>query len=138
MRRTLALACVLFGLTAGLACDDSGAGSGPANDNGNAEVPPGDGETAIDGETPAADVSPTAFEEARDSFAARVQAIGPNIGSVPDDIRGDLLTQCEALGEYADGGDVDDICSAVERAMNTGDFGLIDLILLDLAGLEEE
>jgi hypothetical protein len=135
MTRALALACLLTCIAAVLGCESDGdSGSDDANGAGTPAV---SGTTTANGEAPEEDGTPTAFENARDSFAARIQAMGPNIGAVPDDIRADLLLQCEALSEYADDGAVSDICGAVERAIDTGDFGLVDLILIDLDELEE-
>lgn len=115
-----------------LACGDDD-GNSPSRPTTNG-TQPANGEqgspTNADGEPP------TAFEEARGDFAASLEAIGSNIGAVPEDVRADLLDRCNALAEYADGDDVESICSAVERAMDSGDFGLVDLVLEQLRELE--
>jgi hypothetical protein len=80
--------------------------------------------------------TPLSFEAARDAFAERLDAIGVNICCVPPDVRQNLIDQCEELALYAQQDAVDQICTAVGRAMDRGDPGLIDLILPDLRALQ--
>ena len=55
---------------------------------------------------------------------------------MPADIQTSILSDCEDLKIFADEGRVDRICSAIGRAMEVGDPGLIDLVLENLAALE--
>ena len=79
--------------------------------------------------------TPTEFELARDAFYQDLDSYGANIGVLPDDIRDDLLASCRALEEFAAGDAVDDICTAIERAIADGDPGLIEIVLNELAAL---
>ena len=81
------------------------------------------------------DGTPTEFELARDSLYQELDGYGANIGVLPDDIRDDLLASCRALGEFAASDDVDEICTAIERAIADGDPGLIEIVLNELAAL---
>ncbi len=75
------------------------------------------------------------FELARDALYQELDNYGANIGFLPDDVRDDLLASCHALDELAASDDVDEICTAIERAIADGDPGLIDLVLNELAAL---
>ena len=124
MRRSaLALAAVLA-LAAAFACGD---GTG---DGGNGNGPSGG--------TPDANGSGPSFEELRQDLLTQLDGIGANIGAVPDDIRNQILGQCRALDEFADDDEVDALCTAMQRAMDRGDPGLIELVLENLATLEED
>lgn len=79
--------------------------------------------------------TPLSFAEARDAFVQRLDAIGPNIGSVPPDVQQQIMQQCSLLTHYAGQGGIDEICRAVQRAVDRGDPGLIDLVLRDLRAL---
>lgn len=81
------------------------------------------------------DGTPTEFELARDALSEELDRYGANIGALPDDVRDDLLASCRALDEFAASDDVDQICTAIERAIADGDPGLIDLVLNELAAL---
>lgn len=67
----------------------------------------------------------------------QLEAIGANIGSVPDDIAAQLIGRCETLAEFADPDEVSSICRAIQQAIDTNDPGLIDSVLRRLAGLVE-
>ncbi len=82
--------------------------------------------------------APAAFETARADLQADLEGYGENIGSLPNDIREDLLASCRELASYASDDAVDDICSAVERAIDNADPGLIDLVLNELDALTPE
>ena len=101
------------------------------------EAPPGEetpGATA-NGAGATADgaaATPTPFEALRDAFIDDLTGIGVNIGAVPEDVREALLATCEELSAFTD---VEAVCGAVARAMDSGDSGLIDLVLDELAEL---
>ena len=79
--------------------------------------------------------TPTEFELARDALSDEPNRYGANIGALPDDVRDDLLASCRALDEFAASDAVDEICTAIERAIADGDPGLIELVLNELAAL---
>ncbi len=99
-------------------------------DGGDSQTPTG---TAENG-----DGAPTEFELARDELYEELDSYGANIGVLPDDVRDDLLASCRALDEFAASDDVDEICTAIERAIADGDPGLIELVLNELAALTAE
>ena len=80
--------------------------------------------------------TPLSFEEARDALAQRLDAIGPNVGSVPPDVRQELLIQCGQLTSYADRQTVAQLCNAINEAFERGDPGLIDIVVRELQALE--
>ena len=123
MHRAIALlAAALLVATLAAACGDGGSnGTTPSG-----TASPSDGTSTNPGD----------FERARDAFAQQLGAIGANIGAVPDDVRAQLLGQCRALGDFADPGEVGQLCDEVQRAMDTSDPGLIDLVLNQLAQLQ--
>ena len=115
MSRLFLVLPVVLVLAAAFACGD---GTG---DGGNGGTPQG-----------------PSFEELRQDLLTQLDSIGANIGAVPDDIRNQILGQCRALDEFADDDEVDALCTAMQRAMDRGDPGLIDLVLENLATLEED
>jgi hypothetical protein len=78
------------------------------------------------------------FLELRDGLAEALDSIGANIGAVPPDIRADLVARCQRLARFAAEDEVNVICDAIERAMDRGDPGLIELVLENLVTLEED
>lgn len=88
--------------------------------------------------TPTVEGTPTRFEALRDGLRGQLEAIGDNIGTVPDDIRDQLLARCHELEEFVAPEVIADICGAIEQAIDGGDPGLIDLVLARLAELREE
>lgn len=90
------------------------------------------------GPGPDATETAAAFETARDGLRDDLEAYGANIGSLPDDLRAALLNKCRELEAYASQDAVDDICSAVQRAIDDADPGLIDLVLNELSALTPE
>ena len=120
MRAYLALSLALCILLASViaACGD-GSGSGEADG----------GATDTNG-------SESDFETLRDRLIERLDSFGANIGSVPDDIRDQILGTCRELSEFADPEVVDQICRAIQQAIDDSDPGLVDLIVDQLAELE--
>ncbi len=141
MKRHLALIIALLMLTAGLA----GACGGGNGAGGNGATP---GRTASPaptedgaGSTPTqdgAESTPTNFEALRDALRNQLDAIGVNIGAVPDDVRDQILASCRELEAFVEGERVEEICGAIEQAIERGDPGLIDLVLNQLAELEPD
>jgi phosphoglycerate-specific signal transduction histidine kinase len=80
--------------------------------------------------------TPRDLDQERQRLTDQLDAIGANIGAVPEDIRDQLLARCEALVDYADAGDVEAICQSIATAIDTNDPGLIDRVLTQLAALE--
>ena len=100
------------------------------------EAPAGEQTPGANGAAATVDgATPTAFEALRDAFIDDLAGIGVNIGAVPEDVREALLATCEELSAFAD---VEAVCGAVARAMDSGDSGLIDLVLDELAELTAE
>ncbi len=133
---------VLLVLAAGVAACG---GDNGANDSGAAEVTQPTA-SATDVAAPFASVSPAAtaegvagtptrFEALRDGLRDRLEAIGDNITVVPDDVRNEILASCRELEEFVEREFVSDVCGAIERAIERGDPGLIDLVLDRLAEL---
>ena len=82
--------------------------------------------------------SPTTFEAARDDILAKLDAIGVNIGIVPDDIGEQLVRSCLALEAFVQGERVAEICASITDAIERGDPGLIDLVMERIADLEPD
>lgn len=82
--------------------------------------------------------SPEDFARDRDALMGELDAIGANIGAVPDDIREHLLRLCQDLEQYVDPEELETVCSAIDRAIEENDPGLIDLVLNELAALEPD
>lgn len=141
MQQRLARFATLLTLAAALAiaCSDAGGST-----NGG-ETPDGNGTPVTDG-TPGVptfpsdggEPTPHNFAEARDRLTSQLDAIGANIGAVPDDIREQLLERCRALKDFANDDDVEAICQTVEVAIDTNDPGLVDRVLQQLDQLAED
>ncbi len=116
-RRLLLLAIPLLALTAAIA-----AACGGGNDSPN---PTGNGATGTAGP----------FEAARDALVEDLVNYRVTIGDVPPDVGARLLADCEQLETFADTNRVEDICTAIEQAMESADPGLIDRVLTELAEL---
>jgi len=80
--------------------------------------------------------STASFEQLRDGLRTRLEGIGVNIGSVPDDVLSQILNQCHELGQFADQQRVNDLCDVIKRARDTNDVGLIDQIVTQLGQLQ--
>lgn len=80
--------------------------------------------------------TPYSFAEFRDQFANRLDTIGPELGSVPSDIREEHLVQCGLLANYADRDTVAQLCNAINQAFTRNDPGLMDLVVAELAELK--
>jgi hypothetical protein len=80
--------------------------------------------------------TPVQFETFRDELADRLDAIGPNIGSVPTDVQEQLLTQCSQLANFADNDDVAPLCNGIRQAITNSDPGLIDNVVRLMRELE--
>jgi hypothetical protein len=116
-----AVALALLGLGAlALALIAACSGGGGGNGNGPTSIPNGG-----------------SFVEARDALANRLAAMGPSIAELPQDVRDDLLSDCEALARYADEDEVEEICAALSRAIDRGDTGTVDIVVNQLRQLEE-
>jgi hypothetical protein len=146
MRRRLVLPAVVVALVATLALACSN-GDGDGTNGG--ETPDGSTTPGSTATTPVLDgtavptfpvdpgePTPRDLDGARERLSTQLDAIGANIGAVPDDIRGQLLDRCEVLKQFADDGDVEAICQTIEQAIETNDPGLIDRVLSQLADLE--
>ncbi len=93
----------------------------------------------IDSPTPtddAADGTPTPFEEVRGDLSEQLVRYRANIDALPPDVRDQLLNPCRGLEAFVSSEDVDEICGAIEDAIEQGDPGRIDLVLARLAELE--
>jgi hypothetical protein len=121
MKRGVAIAVLLAVAAAGVAC---GGGNGGGN-GGNG----GNGATAT---------TTSDFTQLRDSLRTRLEGIGVNIGSVPDDVLNQILDQCHELENFADQKRVNDLCDAIKRARDTNDVGLIDQIVTQLGQLQRK
>ncbi len=80
--------------------------------------------------------TPTSFGALRGELQDRLDGIGVNIGGVPDDVRQELLEFCIQLENFADGGEVAEICDLLEDAIEQGDPEILDTVLDRLAGLQ--
>ena len=137
MKRRLTPVIALLLLAAAIACGGSGD---------TAEIDGADGDpTGQPGETASPVVTliatedpPTTFAELRDDLLARLDAIGVNIGIVPDDIGEQLVSSCLELQGFVDGERVAEICASIGDAIERGDPGLIELVMERLADLEPD
>ena len=139
MRQRLALLTTLLAIAGALAVACGGDGGGNGNETPDGDATPNAGATSspppLDG---GGESTPRSFAEARDRLSGQLQAIGANIGAVPDDIQEQILERCRALAEFADSDAVEGICQAIDRAIESNDPGLIDRVLDQLAELEED
>ena len=78
------------------------------------------------------------FEELRDSLTSRLDSVGPNIGSMPDDVLNQILNNCHELEKFVDEGSINNLCDAIKRARDTNDPGLIDQIVTQLGQLQRK
>ena len=78
------------------------------------------------------------FEQLRDSLSSRLDSIGPNIGSMPDDVLNQILNNCHELETFVEEGSINNLCDAIRRARDTDDPGLIDQIVAQLAQLQRK
>jgi hypothetical protein len=128
-RRLTPVIALLLLAAAAVACGGSG-------DTANGDP---DGETASPVVTLIATEGPlTTFEALRDDLLARLDAIGVNIGIVPDDIGEQLVSSCLALEAFVESERVAEICASIGDAIERGDPGLIDLVMERLADLEPD
>ena len=100
----------------------------------------GDDNGATAGRTefpPAMDGTPARFEALRDALADRLEAIQVNIAAIPDDVQRKIIDLCRELEAFIDEDRVDEICGALDEAIDRGDPGRIDRILAELAELED-
>lgn len=135
MRPRLASLSLLVALAAMVMLSCNGGGETPDGST----TPPTDGTPAVPTiPVDPGEATPTGLAEARERLTGQLDAIGANIGAVPDDIREQLLERCEVLKQFADDGDVEPICQTIDQAIDTNDPGLIDRVLDQLAGLEED
>jgi hypothetical protein len=122
VKRGVAIALLLAVAAAGVACGGA--------DGGNSAT----ATTTASSSTASTATGP--FAQLRDALRNRLNGIGINIGSVPDDILNQILNQCHELAKFADQNRVTDLCTAIRRARDTNDVGLIDQILTQLAQLK--
>ena len=80
----------------------------------------------------------TDFEQLRASLTNRLDSVGPNIGSMPDDVLDQILNNCHELEKFVDEGSINNLCDAIKRARDTNDPGLIDQIVAQLAQLQRK
>lgn len=85
---------------------------------------------------PDPNATPSSFESLRDALYSQLDAFGINIGSVPEDIRTQLLGSCQELEQVADADEVEQICTAIDDAIEQNDPGKIELVLSSLLNLE--
>ena len=133
------VACTAAGvlLVAGAAC--SGGGEAPAS-TATATTAPATVPAGTAAVSPAASPpgdTPTEFESLRDALAERLDNLGANVGAVPDDIRDELVAECEALSAYVNSDDLRPLCASIAQAIDQDDPGLIDLVVNGLAELTE-
>ncbi len=134
-RRALVAAVVVMAASLATACGgNSGNGDGTSRPS---DTPAG-GTAPRGTATVGPEDTPTEFEALRDDLSAQLDAIGVNIGDVPDDIRDQILASCRELGRFTDAERVEEVCEAIERAIEDDDPGLIDLVVEQLAELEPD
>ena len=95
------------------------------------------GATAGRTELPPAEGTPARFEALRGALADRLEAIQVNIAAIPDDVQREIIDLCRELEAFIDEDRVDEICGALDEAIDRGDPGRIDRILAELAELED-
>jgi hypothetical protein len=95
------------------------------------------GATAGRTELPPAEGTPARFEALRGALADRLEAIQVNIAAIPDDVQREIVDLCRELEAFIDEDRVDEICGALDEAIDRGDPGRIDRILAELAELED-
>ena len=78
------------------------------------------------------------FEQLRASLSSRLDSVGPNIGSMPDDVLNQILNNCHELEKFANEGSINNLCDAIKRARDTNDPGLIDQIVAQIAQLQRK
>ena len=124
MIRSLFIIALLL-LTTGLAaaCGGNGTGDGP-DANG---ASPGSTESRAQ----------ATADPLIDALREQLDAIGVNIGAVPDDVRDQILASCAELEELVEAVRRVRVCAVVEVAIEQGDPGLIDQILDELEDLED-
>ncbi len=137
MKRRLTPVIALLLLAAAVACGGSGDTAGTDGADGDPPGQPGQTASPLVTLIPTED-PPTTFEELRGDLLARLDAIGVNIGVVPDDIGEQLVSSCLELEAFAVGEPVAEICANIGDAIERGDPGLIDLVMERLADLEPD
>ena len=144
MKRRLAPVIALLLLVAAVACGGGGdTGEGGGADGDPPVVDGTDGDPRGENASPVVtlivtEVPPTGFEALRDDMLAQLDAIGVNIGFVPDDIGEQLVSSCLELEAFVEGEAVAEICASITAAIERGDPGLIDLVMERLADLEPD
>ena len=78
------------------------------------------------------------FEQLRASLSSRLDSVGPNIGSMPDDVLNQILNNCHELEKVVNEGSINNLCDAIKRARDTNDPGLIDQIVAQIAQLQRK
>ena len=139
MKRRLAPVIALLLLVAAVACGGGG-DTGDGADGAPPVVDGTDGDPTGENASPvvtliATEVPPTTFEALRDDMLAQLDAIGVNIGFVPEDIGEQLVSSCLELEAFVEGESVAEICAGIGDAIERGDPGLIDLVMERLAEL---
>jgi hypothetical protein len=118
----LVAAVLLAALAAACGGDGDGAGNGTP-----------DGGTVL----PTEEQTPVSFGELHTMLLQRLGSLRANIGSVPPDIRDEVLGWCRRLDEFIGEDEADEICEAVQRAIESADPGLIDRVLERIEGLQQ-
>lgn len=118
---------VLFLAVAG-GCGDNGSTVDP----GSTVVSPVETVPVFDEETP------TSLDALKGELTERLEGYGVNIGAVPNDVRQHLLNLCGQLETFVDSGAVEEICSAIDDAIEQNDPELMDAILESLSALEAD
>lgn len=142
MRRWLVVAVPVLLLVGLVACggSDDPTRAGAPSENGSG-AGGSDGQPSGGTESGAAsgtESASTPFEAERAVLMERLDGIGVGIGAVPDDVRDELVGSCRELEEFVDEDDLEEICDAIVEAIEMSDPGRIDLVLAQLAELEED